>query len=211
MNAADAFSYSVSGSLNEDSVRRYADYVQVSYQNAKSLGGWLGTQAEKTLDRFNDFVSSRTWELGKRLLRGSDKEAYVGAFDIGYVGSLESQQSSAGFMRNYIMANPEVMQLYLDGVLDGYGGDVNHHCSGVGIQNTFYRKATDGVVLLNKENDVHVARHRHFNEAIGSGLSQRERIDIQRTWLATNHHLAKSLFDPTSPDGNERKKPDEEV
>lgn len=199
MNSANAFAYACSGAMNESDVRNYAQYVQLNNERVSRLGGWFAEQAKKTFDRFNDFVDSRAWELSKRL-SGNNYGDYVGRFEVGYLGSLEGQQNAEGFMRDYIMANPDVMKLFGDEVIEGYGGDFSKHCRGIGRDNPFYRKAMNGVVNLRKEGEVSKADISHFNDSALNGLPIRSIFDIQRTWHATRHHIAKNLFDPTSPD-----------
>ncbi len=201
MNINHAFSFACGGVMSEKQMQNYAQYVQVGVDNARSLGGWIAKQAETTLTKFNNFLDSRIWELADRLTYKNEGE-YVGRFDIGYLSSLEAQQNAQGFMRDYIMANPKVMQLYLDGELSGYDTGFSSYCKGVKEENVYYRKAMNGVVHI----EDNKAMHSHFTDSFsGDSLSFRERVNIQRTWLATQYHLASTLFDPTSMEGGKRK------
>lgn len=204
MNSAAAFSYAISGSMTEQSMNQYANMLNASHQQVKALGGWLAQQAEKTMDGFNQFVNSRAWELGARMLKKNDGE-YVGRFDIGYLGSMAGLQGAEGFMRNYIMANPEVMQLYLDGEISGYDGEFHESCSGVGRANPYYRKAMHGIVHFTEVDETRRAVHTHYHDTGGGQLSFRQRDNIQKTYNAINHHLAATQFDFTSVDGKKRK------
>lgn len=209
MNAADAFSFSCAGAIDEGRMRQYAGYVQMNFDNVKGMGGWLAKEAEKTLDRFSNFMNSRAWELSKILTGNGDGE-YVGRFDIGYLGSLNAQQQAQGFMRDYIMANPLVMQMYLDGGLEGYGGDFSQFCNSVGKNNVFYRNATHGIVQTETKDDVQKTWFSHFGDVPGTGMSFREQADIMRTWKATNHLIGSQLFDMTSPSNKKMNEDNEE-
>lgn len=200
MNSANAFIYACSGSYNEDQMNKYSSFVNQNVSQFQQMGGWLAEQANKTLDGFNAFLSSKAWELGKRLLNKVDGD-YVGRFDIGYLGSLEALQGAQGFMRDYVMAHTGVMQGYLDETLEGYGGEFSAFCTGVGEENLFYRRAMDGVLNLTTVDDKPKLQHTHYYESVGGGLSFRQKVDIHKTWNAIDSHMAKSLFDVTSPGG----------
>lgn len=202
MDSTMAFGLACSGKVSEQTMNYYANFVHGSLEKFQGLGGWIGEQAKKSLDGFNNFLNSRAWEMSSRLARDND---WVGRFDIGVLTSVEAQYNAVGFMRNYIMANPLVMQGYLDGELFGYEGDLCPYNNGVGEDNPYYRRATDGMLLFNEVEVDGVTQqqfyHKHFIDSISSDrLSYRNRYDIQRTWSASNRMLAAGLFDFTNPD-----------
>lgn len=203
MDSTMAFGLACSGRVSEQTMSYYADFVHSSLEKFQGLQGWIGDQAKKSLEGFNNFVNSRAWEMSSRISRENE---WVGRFDIGVMTSAEAQYNATGFMRDYIMSNPLVMQAYLDGSLFGYGGELCAYNTGVGEDNPYYRRATDGM-LLYKEVDVdgQVEKqfyHKHFMDSISSDkLSFRNRYDIQRTWKASNRMLAEGLFDFTNPNG----------
>lgn len=203
MNRANAFSYAISGTMGERQIQNYAEFVNLAHQNLAGVGSWLQSQAQKTMENFNNFVNSRAWEMSSRLAKKNEGE-YVGRYEIGYLGSVEGLQDAQGFMRNYIMANPNVMQMYLDGELSGYDGEFHARCTGVGEENIYYRKAMNGVLHFRETDNGKQLHHTHYHE-IGNNLSFRERVDIQRTWAASDHHLAATEFDITSVEHNKRK------
>lgn len=203
MNSADAFSFSISGSHTEGSINRYADYLNRANQALGRFGGWLGDQAARNMESFDNFVSSRAWEMGKRLLNKEDGE-FVGRYSIGYLGSLNAQQQADGYMRDVIMANPIIQQLYLDGEIDGYGGEFSHFCSGIGADNLIWRRMFDGVVNLTKQEDVnHLSRSSYSDSAAGK-YSYRDKVYAHKTHAASNHHIATTQFDITSSKGSKR-------
>ena len=203
MNRANAFSYAISGAMGEKQMQSYAQFVNLSHQNLVGVGSWLQSQAEKTMTSFNNFVNSRAWEMSSRLDKKHEGD-YVSRYDIGYLGSLQGLQEAQGFMRNYIMANPDVMQLYLDEEISGFDGGFSDRCVGLAEENIFYRKAMNGVLHFRQTETGQQLHHSHYHET-GNDLSFRERVDIQRTWAASNHHLASTEFDITSVDGKKRK------
>lgn len=197
MNSAHAFSYATSGSYTEAQMSKHTDYIHQSLSVFQNAGGWLAEQANKTMDGFNKFLSSKAWELGKRLLNKQDGE-FVSRFEIGYLGSVDAILGAEGYMRDYIMAHPGLHQDYLDETFGGFDGEFHKLCSGVGEQNPFYRKAMNGLLNLETVDDVTTLRHTHYNDSMGGGLSFRDRVNIQKTWSAVSHHRAKGLFTITS-------------
>lgn len=204
MNSANAFSYAISGSFTEDQVSNYGNYVQRNVDMFKNIGGWLGEQANKTMDAFNDFVSSKAWEMSKRILGKSDGE-YVSRYEIGYLGSVGGIQGAEGFMRDVIMAHPGMMQLYLDEEISGYGGDFSKWCTGIGADNLYYRRMWNGVLNLDHVDEKAVLSRTHFNDSVGGKLSFREKVNSHKTHRAIDHHLANTLFDLSSAEGAKRK------
>lgn len=205
MNSANAFVYAVSGSYNEAQMKRHEAFINQSASMFQGAGGWLADQANKAMESFNLFLNSKAWELGKRLLGKVDGE-YVSRYDIGYLGSVEALQQAQGYMRDYIMSHPGLMQDYLDEFVEGYGGEFHGLCKGVGADNLFYRRAMDGVLNLQTVDEKPQLRHTHYQESFGVGLSFRERVNVHKTYAAIDHHRAKGLFDITSPEGKKLEK-----
>lgn len=190
MNSAHAFSYSIAGAYTEDQMRNHATYVNGITASFANAGGWLAQQAEKMLNGFNNFMDSRAWEMGKRVFDSGNGD-YVSRFEIGYLGSLQGFQNAEGFMRDYIMAHPAMMQGYMDGEISGYGGEFNNLCNGIGEDNLFYRRAKNGLLNFETVNDQTVLRHTHYAESLGGGLSFRERESLERTYRAIDHQRVK--------------------
>lgn len=203
MNSADAFSFSISGSHTESSISRYADYLNRANNALGRFGGWLGDQAARNMESFDNFLSSRAWEMGKRLLNKEDGE-FVGRYSIGYLGSVNAQQNADGYMRDVIMANPIIQQLYLDGEVNGYDGDFSHFCSGIGADNLIWRRMFDGVVNLTREEEVNRLSRVSYNDSAVGKYSYRDKVYAHKTHAASNHHIATTQFDITSSKGLKR-------
>lgn len=203
MNSANAFSYAISGSFTDEGINQYASYVNSTTAMLQNVGGWLGQQAAKTLETFDNFLNSRAWEMSKRLLGNQDGE-FVSRYSIGYLGSVHAQQNAEGHMRDYIMAIPEVQQLYLDGEFSGYGGEFSAFCTGVGESNLFHRRAMHGLLNLTVVDEQPQLRHTHYHDTLGGKITFRERVDIDKTRRAALHHIAAGMFDITSPEGKYR-------
>jgi len=203
MNSANAFSYAISGSFTDEGINQYAQYVNNTTAMLQNVGGWLGQQAAKTLESFDNFLNSRAWEMSKRLLGNQDGE-WVSRYAIGYLGSVYAQQNAEGYMRDYIMAIPEVQQLYLDGEFSGYGGDFSAFCTGIGEANIFHRRSMHGLLNLTEVDEKPQLRHTHYHDTLGGKITFRERVDVDKTRRAAMHHLANTMLDITSVEGKYR-------
>jgi len=200
MNSANAFSYAISGSFTDEAINKYAEYVNNTTAMLQNAGGWLGQQATKTLENFDNFLNSRAWEMSKRLLGNEDGE-FVSRYAVGYLGSIQALQGAEGYMRDYIMAHPDLMRDYLAEEISGYGGEFSHFCTGVAEDNLFYRRAMNGLLNLTVVEEKAQLRHTQYNDTLGGKLPFRERVDIQKTWRAIDHHRLSTTFDLTSERG----------
>jgi hypothetical protein len=196
INVTSAFTLGCSGSMTEASASKFNDFMGDMYNNFSNLTGWLGETLTTVKEAHNKFMSSRLWEFSNRI-NGKDG-VYVGRFDIGYLSQVKYQQNATGFMRDYIMANPTLMDLYVDERISGYEGDFSKLCTGSGRGNYFFNKSTDGLLELNRDENTLNRSNYHCSKDNLSHLTFRERVDIQRTWRASNIHAVKNLFDPTS-------------
>lgn len=196
MTSAEMFSFAMSGSLNENQMNSYKEYAQ---NISSGISGWLLERANRVSESFNNFYNSRAWELSKRLTNKDDGE-FVAPYDIGYLGTTNGINNAQGLMRSYIMANPVLMQHKLDTEdFDPWEGQYSDHCNGVGADNLFYRNAMNGLLNLNKSTEGDVTTNSlnctRYSDSLNPELSFRERVNINRTWKAAEHHLAnQNLF-----------------
>lgn len=196
MNVTAAFMRASGGSMTDKSAAVFDNYMSSMYQKYDNLTGWLGETLSSVKDMHTNFMNSRMWEFSNRI-NGKDGQ-YVGRFDIGYLSEVKYQQQAVGFMRDYIMANPMAMELYQDGRISGYDGDFHNACVGIGRDNYFYNRSIDGKVMYDDEKKtLNRTMYTGSNDELAH-LSIAERVNIHRTWQATNLHIANNLFDPTS-------------
>lgn len=188
VNAGLAFGMSCSGSQTPEGVVNYSALVNQTINSFAEFGGWFAKTAQNTKEKLDNFLNSNVWEFSKRF-NSFNNDRYIGAFDIGYLDTLEKQMESQGLMRNYIYANPLMYDLcnqeeYKDNPLfiaEDYGREK---------ANPFYRAATDG--LLMKEGDKYVVNH--YLNSTPRALDFTDQVNIQRTWNATNSFIARKMF-----------------
>lgn len=197
ITSSQAFVYAASGSMNEHVANIYNQQFNSYYNNlGTNLTGWLGETIQTVKNEHDYFMRSRMWELGTKL-RGNEG-MFVGRYEIGYLGDVIYQQAAEGFMRDIIMANPIMMELYQQGRVSGYDGDINRLNCGIGRDNYYYNKVQNG--YLNNDNGVY--KHTTFKTTRDNmtSYSVRERHNAHRTWRASNIHIENG-YDPSSIEG----------
>lgn len=199
LNATSAFSMGTSGSLSAGAADAYNTYMGNLYNSYTNLDGWLGETLKAVKVEHQNFMNSRLWEFSKRINKDGH---FVGRFEIGYLSEAHFQSQATGLMRNYIMANPNVMRMYLDERISGFEGEFSALCHGLGRDNYYYNKAIDGMNIYDPEKGLSRTTF-HTSRDAGVGLSMRERMDISRTWTASNAHIARDQLDMTDPKGGD--------
>lgn len=201
MNVTAAFMRATSGSMTDASANVFNQHMSSLYDKYQNLTGWLGNALTNVKEQHENFMNSRMWEYSSRM-KGKDGQ-YVGRFEIGYLSEAKYQQQATGFMRDYIMANPLLMELYEQERVSGYDGDFSDYNTGIGRDNYFYNRSMDGRVNFDKEENTLIRTVYNSSRDSLTHLSFSERVDIHRTWKATNLHIAKNLFDPTNITGGD--------
>lgn len=116
--------------------------------------------------------------------------------------NLTQLQSANPVQQRYLMAEPNLRQLYLNQSCEGYAGSYNnYHGDAIGVNHYDYRRVTDGMLLVN---DDHIEWN-DFYEAIPDNdkeLELYEKADMIRNWNLVNIALDAHEMDPTSPIGN---------
>lgn len=119
---------------------------------------------------------------------------------IAYMSTTEQLQCAAPVMQRWIMAEPTVRQMYLNGEVSGYGESyTNLHGNGVGAAHYDWRQVMSGIATITDDHISHttyVEDTRDDNE-----LSVFEKVDILRTWNTVQVALSEGEQDPTSPEG----------
>lgn len=119
---------------------------------------------------------------------------------ITHLATIEQLQCAPLVMQRYIMAQPDLRQMYLNGEVTGYGDSYeNLHGDGIGAKHYDWRRVMDGMVTVNDEGyqfTQYVEDTRDDAE-----LTVFEKVDILRTWSVAQTELSKGEQDPTSPEG----------
>ena len=119
---------------------------------------------------------------------------------ISYLNNLEQIQCAPLVMQRYLMAQPDVRKMYLNGEVSGYGESYeNLHGDGVGVQHYDWRRVMDGIATIN---DDSVQFTQYVEDTRDDAeLTVFEKVDILRTWNVLQAELSAGEQDPTSPEG----------
>lgn len=118
------------------------------------------------------------------------------------LGTADELSMATPYMQNWLMACPEVSELYHKQVIDGYSGTYVDPCPGLtGWHNPYYRAATDGLIV--KDNGVALI-HQYFDDD-GLKLRLYEQESIVQSWRAMIDLLEAGEVDPSSPFGDSLK------
>lgn len=116
--------------------------------------------------------------------------------------NLQQVQSANPVLQRYLMAEPQLRQLYLDQSCEGFAGSyINFQGDAIGVNQYDYRRVTDGMLMV-KEDHV---QWNDFYEQIPDNdkeLELYEKADMIRNWNLVNIALDAGEMDPSSPIGN---------
>jgi hypothetical protein len=116
--------------------------------------------------------------------------------------SIEQIQASNPVLQRYLMAEPNLRQLYLNQSCEGFAGVYNNvHGNAVGVNHYDYRRVTDGMLLVTESQ----VEWNDFYELIPDNdkeLELYEKADMIRNWNLVNIALDANEMDPSSPIGN---------
>lgn len=119
---------------------------------------------------------------------------------VSYLSTIEQIQCAPLVMQRYIMAQPELRQMYLNDEVTGYGEEyTNIHGTGIGAQHYDWRRVMDGIGVIDDQG----VRFTNYVEDTRDDveLTVFEKVDILRTWNAVSGALSAAEQDPTSPEG----------
>lgn len=110
-------------------------------------------------------------------------------------------QNASPVMQPWIMAMPEMSQLYIDGSITGYATNIPmiDHQS-VGMDRYHYRRAIDGMYM---EDGTATIMYEDIQDPTHE-LTRVQQVDIQNTWDNLREFLNLSDTDPTSASGGRR-------
>lgn len=148
-------------------------------------------------DKFND---SNVIKMAKATLRAA--KGIMQPNLIRHLHTLEDIQSAQPVMQRYIMAQPDLRQVYLEQRCDGYSDTyVDLHPGHVGEEHYDYRRVMDHVVVetVDKDgNDIWCVKS--YAEDLIEGdreLTHDEKVDVLLTWDSVKAYLD-SRNDPTN-------------
>jgi hypothetical protein len=152
-------------------------------------------------DVFEQFNGEEAMRLARAAVRKAN--SLFQRDQIRSIWELGELQQAPLTMQRWIMANPEVRQMYQDQRCDGYVDTyIDVHPGTIGSTHYDYRRAVNGMVMDDDEDDWVC---RFYPDELLEGdkeLSLDEKIDIQTTWDIVAALMKAGGEDPTSPFAN---------
>lgn len=182
------------------STMQYFDnQYQSMVQAAQTVGNTALQQIYQVAQQtYNYVMDTRPWEAAEALMRQATH-----MFDPNAVRALHTLaelQTAKPVMQRWIMACPEVREMYHNNQIDGYSATYEDaQPKYIGAQHYDYRMATTGMVELNEET-ADWKSTTYFEELVGEDreLSFLDKVDVMISWSQIQHHMRTQQYDPTS-------------
>lgn len=169
------------------------------------------SQVNQVFDQYNSVqaISEAKVALGKAT-------GVLGINAVQELTGVEQWQMATPVMQGWMMANPYLQQLYIDGKIDGYSDSWEMTDPGVGLENQKYRQVMNGALVTYKDEDgedelffeYHTCKDENGELIIDEidELTSSEQFMIRSSWRAAEDYLrstiAKRRKDITNPWGN---------
>lgn len=119
---------------------------------------------------------------------------------ISFLSNIEQIQCAPPIQQRYIMAQPDLRQMYLNGEVNGYGDMYeNIHGNAVGQKHYDWRRVMDGMATVTNESVSYTNYVEDTRDDVE--LTVFEKVDMLRTWQIIPDMLSAAEMDPTSPEG----------
>ena len=161
-------------------------------------------------DYYKQYARSTGVEAAEHIALSSQNALNYHTGNIVPLETLEDVQNARGNYLQYLMANPAMTELMIQGRIDAYGDQfINDEGNLVGIQRNAYRAVISGIGEsyynpdFDQENGEEVWRIASNEEADnGMGLKVSEQINTLRAWKIQNQAILDNI-DSSSLDGFE--------
>jgi len=158
------------------------------------MGKQMFSNLGSIFEKFNGENALRLAKAARRKVTGFfEQEVIRPLWDI-----KEIQQATLT-MQRWIMAYPEIRELYHDQRCDGYSATyVDMFPGQIGEKHYDYRRVMDGLVQVTDEGESKIVYYYDDPPADDVELSLQDKIDITNTWQMIARHLKHTNDDPTS-------------
>lgn len=178
-------------------------YFDNQYQNMLSAAQNVGNTALQQIyqiaqQTYNHVMDTRPWEIAEALMRQTTHMFDPNA--VRPLTTLAELQTAKPVMQRWIMAMPEVREMYQNNQIDGYSATYEDAQPGtIGVSHYDYRRATNSMVDLNQETGDWQSTT--FVEEMAEHdreLSFHEKVDVKVTWGECLRQMQTQAYDPTS-------------
>lgn len=184
--------------LHRNGSQATQDFYQHSQQSFSSVLNDVGQQfAQAATSIFKEAFDSSAMRLAKAAMR--KVESIWMTDEIQSITSIGNLQHAPLTMQRWIMACPEVREVYHRQECDGYSDTyVDMEPGKVGEDHYDYRRVMDGTFRIDEDGDWVVTQYFEELQPGDDHLSADEKLDIENTWDAIRNHMAAKKDDPTS-------------
>lgn len=186
------FSTLAFGQPHPSTLEYFQSNINQAIQATQAVGNQFFNKAQVAYDNF--FSSEAIRKAKAALYRAGSVFIHD---EVMYLQSLASIQFAQEQMRNYIMSDPYINNLYQKNLIEGYAerySNVENNASGE--QSMFYRAVRDGIVYEDDEGSLNFDTW--FTEDLSKDLRLDEQVDILQTQLRVRELINKGKEDPTS-------------
>jgi hypothetical protein len=178
-------------------------YFDNQYQNMLSAAQNVGNTALQQIyqiaqQTYNYVMDTRPWEMAEALVRQATHMFDPNAIRV--ITTLAEFQTAKPVMQRWIMAMPEIREMYHNNQIDGYSATYEDAQPGmIGASHYDWRRATNSMVSMDEETGDWKATT-YTEELVGEDreLSFHEKVDVMITWGECMRHLQTQQYDPTS-------------
>lgn len=175
------------------------NYLQQQIQQLGPVMNSFGERLMGAVQTSYDFVTDQLTQMG---LKHELQSQGLGVVDNYFVElpDWEAMQQANLTMQRWVMAQPDVRDLYQSQDIDGYSDEyVDLDEGGIGESHYDYRRVMDGVITDGEEVDEWVIKH-YFEDLLPGDreLDHYEKELILNTWEAAKYMLETCDFDFTA-------------
>ncbi|HWT39891.1 MAG TPA: hypothetical protein VN081_01265 [Dongiaceae bacterium] len=184
---------------HENTLQFLQHTAQNIYSSLTEAGKQFTTAARQFYDSIGLSYGARQLQALGRMVQGIWQNDTIHPMT-----TMDEFQKASPVMRRWIMAQPEVRQLYHDQRVEGYMGLYHDSYPGlVGNSHYDYRLITSGVVM---ETEKGAVARTWYEEKNGhdSTPTPEEKMTVQAVWERLAGYLKHETVDPTSIFGDER-------
>lgn len=197
VNDTGAMDFAFMNPLNNPYYQNFYNYVQNQFQNLHAQLGDVGRSVvEKAQNIYNNLYGSNYIQRASVVSQMVTNT--LSPFSIYYMSDPEMFKTASLYMQRYIMACPDIRQLYFQQRIDGYSDSYTNIEGEVsGVDHYDYRRVTDGVLMV--EDDLAIVRE--YAEDLYTGdrdLTRIEQHNIMATWDIANWYISQDI-DVTDP------------
>jgi hypothetical protein len=193
------------GSLTFDSLaygRPHPGTQQFLTAQLDRATNYLTSAGQQFMAGVHDLYDRLSGSTAARMLRAAGRgiRSMWQLDEIRAVQTIGDFQHAPPMMQRWIMADPMLRAMYIDQRIDGYSETyVDVDPGKVGEAHYDYRRATDGLIFDNPDDDGWTATT-YFEELLPDDveLTLEEQVDIQNTWAWMREVIKQGKEDPTS-------------